>query len=98
MKTYTLCGSMRFAEQMKTIAYALETQKGYNILQCVYCADNVKPTGEALARLTQAHYRKINLSDGIYVVDVDGYIGKSVQEEIEYARQLGKEVIYHSKQ
>lgn len=36
MKTYTLCGSMRFENEMKSIAYALETQKGYNILQCIY--------------------------------------------------------------
>ncbi len=35
MKTYTICGSMRFAEKMQEISYYLETQKGYNILQCV---------------------------------------------------------------
>ena len=38
MKTYTICGSMKFAEDMKKIAYDLEISKGYNILQpiCVY--------------------------------------------------------------
>ena len=36
MKTYTICGSMRFSKQMQEIAFYLETQKGFNILQCVY--------------------------------------------------------------
>ena len=36
MKTYTICGSMRFEQEMKEIAFFLETQKGFNILQCIY--------------------------------------------------------------
>ena len=95
MKTYTICGSMRFAKDMKKLAYALETRKGYNILQCVYCEDDVVPTDEELSRLADAHYRKIDLSDGIYVVNIDGYIGESVKKEIAYAEKLGKEVRYH---
>ena len=34
MKTYTLCGSMRFEKEMKEIACLLETQHCFNILQC----------------------------------------------------------------
>ena len=66
MKTYTICGSMRFAEDMKKIAYDLEISKGYNILQCVYCEDNIVPNENELLKLADAHYRKIDLSDGIY--------------------------------
>ena len=97
MKTYTICGSMRFGKDMKKIAYELETDKGYNILQCVYCEENVVPTEEELLRLANAHYRKIDLSDGIYVVNINGYIGESVKREIEYAEKYGKEVLYHCK-
>ena len=97
MKTYTICGSMRFDKNMKKIAYELETSKGYNILQCVYCEGNVVPTEEDLLRLADAHYKKIDLSDGIYVVNIDGYIGESVKKEIEYAEKCGKEVLYHYK-
>ncbi|MBQ3512261.1 MAG: hypothetical protein IJA32_00470 [Lachnospiraceae bacterium] len=95
MKTYTICGSMRFEKEMKKIAYDLEINKGYNILQCVYCGENVVPTEEEFLRLAVAHYRKIDLSDGIYVVNIDGYIGESVKKEIVYAEELGKEVLYH---
>lgn len=98
MKTYTICGSMRFEKDMKEIAYELEVCKGYNILQCVYCKENVVPTEEELLRLSDAHYRKIDLSDGIYVVNMDDYIGESVKKEIEYAEKHGKEVLYHYNQ
>ena len=97
MKTYTLCGSMRFEKEMKEIAYYLETQKKYNILQCVYIADGNNPTASDLKTLELAHYKKIDISDGIYVLNIDGYIGESVRKEIEYAKLRGKEVIYHCK-
>lgn len=95
MKTYTLCGSMRFEKEMRKIAYDLEARSGYNILQCAYCPDNCKPTDEELSRLANAHYKKIDLSDGIYVVNIGGYIGESVQKEIAYAQKQGKEILYH---
>lgn len=65
MKTYTICGSMRFENAMKKIACELETKKGYYILQCVYCEGNAVSTEEELIRLADAHYRKFDSSDGI---------------------------------
>lgn len=32
MKTVTICGSMRFTNEMKSIAYYLETQQKFNVL------------------------------------------------------------------
>lgn len=95
MKTYTLCGSMRFEKEMKEIAYFLETQKGYTILQCIYVVGGNEPTSDELQKLELAHYHKIDISDGIYVLNIGGYIGESVRKEIEYAKLHGKEVIYH---
>lgn len=95
MKTYTICGSMRYEKEMQEIAYYLETQKGYNILQCVYVVDGIEPTPEDLKALERAHYQKINISDGIYVLNIGGYIGESVRKEIAYAQQHGKEIVYH---
>lgn len=97
MKTYTICGSMRFKKEMQKIAYDLERCKGYNILQCVYGEKDYVPTEEELSRFAEAHYRKIDLSDGIYVVNIDGYIGASAKKEIEYAEKHGKEIVYHYK-
>ena len=95
MKTYTLCGSMRFEKEMQKVAYYLETRKGYNILQCIYTVAGTKPTAEELHSLELAHYQKIDISDGIYVLNIDGYVGESVCKEIDYAQRHGKEVIYH---
>ena len=44
--------------------------------------------------LADIHYNKIEISDAIYVINVNGYIGNSTSKEIEYAKKLGKEVLY----
>jgi len=98
MKTITICGSMKFAEKMKQIAWRLEIEKGFNVLQCIYNERNEPITDEAQKRLIAAHYRKIDIYDAVYIVDIDGYIGASVADEILYAKANGKELIFHSKQ
>lgn len=95
MKTVTICGSMKFAKQMKEIAWRLETTQAYNVLQCAYNENNEAVSETIIHQLSKAHYKKIEISDAIYVVNVDGYIGNSVQGEIQYAKELGKEIIYH---
>ena len=95
MKTYTICGSMRFEREMREIAFCLETQHGFNVLQCVYNEQGLTITKEAAENLAKAHCKKIEISDGIYVVNLGGYIGESVQAEIAYANKLGKEILYH---
>ena len=42
--------------------------------------------------LDELHFRKIDLSDGIYVVNVGGYVGSSTRREIAYAVDHGKTV------
>lgn len=86
---------MRFSREMKSIAYFLETQKGFNILQCVYVSDGITPADNERSSLSAAHYKKIDISDGIYVVNIGGYIGESTQLEIDYAKAHNKEIIYH---
>ena len=44
--------------------------------------------------LDNMHKRKIDMADGIYVINVGGYIGESTRSEIEYAKAHGKEVKY----
>ena len=62
MKTLTICGSMRFSNQLQQIAWELETRYGFNILQCVYGKEELDQAAQE--RLKSAHYRKIELSDG----------------------------------
>ena len=95
MKTVTICGSMRFSEAMQRIAWELETNRGWNVLQCVYDPVGADISEEMLQRLEKAHYRKIDLSDAIYVVNIGGYTGQSVRKEIDYAKAQGKEILFH---
>ena len=96
MKTLTICGSMRFEKEMTNIALELETKHGFNVLQCTYNFGNVALTAEEINKISAAHLNKIDISDGIYVVDIDGYIGEAVRTEILYAQSKCKTIIYHS--
>lgn len=40
MKTVTICGSMRFSNEMQRIAFDLETKHNMNVLQCIYNTDD----------------------------------------------------------
>lgn len=97
MKTVTICGSMKYSDEMKKVALDLEIYHGFNVLQCVYNPLNLTLSNIKIKSLEKAHYQKIDLSDAIYVLDIDGYIGKSLKKEIEYAKKTGKEIIYHTK-
>lgn len=95
VKVITICGSMRYAKEMMKIAE--ELKDGYAVIQCVYNIDGKKYEGVDASILDKIHRKKIDISDAIYVVNIDGYIGNSTKNEIEYARNNGKEVIYHEK-
>lgn len=97
IKVITICGSMRYSKEMMKIAEELELKKGYAVIQCVYNIDGQRYEGVDASILDKIHRKKIDISDAIYVVDIDGYIGNSTKNEIEYAINNGKEVIYHEK-
>ena len=92
MKVITICGSMRFDSEMKEIAKVLEIENNYCVLQCIYNEGNKPIDSEAVKKLARAHYKKIDLSDAIYVVNIGGYIGESVKEEIKYALSKNLEI------
>ena len=93
MKVITICGSMKFQKEMIEISQKLELEKNYCVIQCVYDLKNVTEKQKQI--LTELHYKKIDISDAIYVVNIGGHIGESCRKEIEYAKLKNKEVIYH---
>lgn len=96
MKIITLCGSLKFQKEMMIVAEKMALE-GYCILTPVYpVLENMKATEEQLIKLKEAHFRRIKLSDAILVVNVNNYIGESTNLEIEYAKKLGKEIIYYT--
>jgi len=73
------------------------TLDGYIVLTVGVCKHAEHHGAEALGpevvkRLDELHLRKIDLADWVFVLNVDGYIGESTRNEIEYARKQGKSV------
>lgn len=95
MKVVTICGSMKYQQQMQEIAGDLAVNKGWCVLQCVYGLKPDNLTSSQLATLKNEHYKRIELSDAVYVVNIDGYVGDSTRQETLYAEKLGKEIIYY---
>ena len=94
MKIITLCGSLKFQREMMIVAEKMALE-GTCVLTPVYpISEKLEKTEEQLEKLKEAHFKRIELSDAIYVINKDNYIGKSTELEIEYAQKLGKEIIY----
>ena len=102
-KVITLCGSTRFKDEFIKAQKEL-TLKG-NIVISVglfgHSGDNEVWENMSEGELTKTkemlddmHKRKIDMSDEIFVINVDGYIGESTRSEIEYAKNHGKIVKY----
>lgn len=99
----TLCGSTRFKNEF------LEAQKRLTLEGNIVISvglfghsgdaevwDNMDEgtLSSTKEMLDDMHKRKIDMADGIYVINVGGYIGESTRSEIEYARAHGKRVDY----
>lgn len=92
MKVVTLCGSMKFQDEMMKIAEKLALD-GDCVLTPVYMVtQHPEVTDEEIKRLKKEQLKRIELSDEIFVVNVGGYVGESTISEIEYAKKIGKEV------
>lgn len=95
MKVYTICGSMKFENQMKEISSKLEAEEGICVLTPISYEKKHKDDITELENIFACHMKKIELSDGIYVLNIDGYVGESTKSQISYAKKLGKEIKYY---
>lgn len=97
MRVITLCGSTKFKEQFEQ-ANANLTLQGNIVISVAFFeqSDGFELTEEQAELLGKLHLRKIDISDEIFVIDVDGYIGNSTRREIQYAEGKGKAIRYYS--
>lgn len=95
MKVITICGSMKYKDKMLEVGEKLGLQ-GNCIITPLFTTKQNKDeyTKEDIQNLKLAHFKRIELSDAIFVVNVDGYIGESTKLEIEHAKSLNKEIMY----
>ena len=94
-KTITICGSTRFKEEFLKAQCDL-TFDGWIVFSVPFFehADNMVLTREQKEIAIQSHLRKIAVSSAIYVINKGGYIGESTKNEIQYAKDHGKQVIF----
>ena len=103
----TLCGSSRFIELFAVMAWEFEKQGsialGLHLLPQSYfekkgvaiVPDHLGEVEGVQDQMDALHLAKIDMADFIYVLNVDGYIGKSTAREIAYAELIGKSIRYH---
>ena len=96
-KVILLIGSTRFHDEFLETAWKLTKDQ-----ECVVLLPNFRPS-TMMAKgfdideeiLEDIGYTKIDFCDEVYVVNVDGYIGKSTSKEIAYAKSIGKPIKYY---
>lgn len=99
----TLCGSTRFKDEFYEAQKRL-TLEGNIVISVglfghsgdseVWDGMDEGTLSKTKEMLDDMHKRKIDMAEGIYVINVDGYIGDSTRSEIEYAEEHGKFVRY----
>lgn len=93
-KVVTLCGSTRFKDDFMEAAKYF-TLKGYIVLMPnVFGHSGDTFTDEQKSMLDDMHKKKIDMSDGIFVINKNSYIGSSTRSEIDYANKNNKPVTY----
>jgi hypothetical protein len=95
-KVITLCGSTRFKDEFIAAQKRL-TLEG-NIVISVglfgHAGDSEVWSEGTKEMLDDMHFRKIDMADEIFVINVDGHIGTSTKREIEYAKSTNKGISF----
>ena len=96
MNIITLCGSTKFKQEFLNVNKWLTLQGNVVISVGLFGQiDNEPISPEEKILLDEIHKVKIDLANEIFVINVDGYIGKSTKSEMEYADQKGKKIRFY---
>lgn len=99
-KVICLCGSTRFTDIMLVHQWEL-TKQGFVVLSWCALPDWYFQEGkkthvgdqEGVREIVdEVHLRKIDLSDEVFILNVNGYIGESTRNELNYAKSKGKAI------
>lgn len=95
-----LCGSSRFVAEMAILAWELEKEGrivlSLHLLPKWYteAADHQAEVEGIAEAMDELHLRKIDISDRVLVVNIDGYIGDSTTREIAYCKMTQTPLSY----
>lgn len=95
---FTLCGSSKYKKEFEEVTKMLSL-KGCLVISLGlfgHSGDGEAFVPKTKAMLNAVHLQKIDMSDAIFVIDKDYYIGESTKREIEYAKSKNKKIYYYS--
>lgn len=87
-----LCGSTKFKDQYDEQNRRLTLERKIVLTCGLFLGSGDTCTPDEEKRIKSLHFRKIDIADEVFVVDVGGYVGESTRQEIAYARAQGKRV------
>lgn len=95
IKIVTLCGSSKFKREFRIIEKKLALD-GYLVLSLSFYShsDNMKLSIIQKTKLDIIHLKRMMMSDIIYIINKNGYIGNSTKREIKLATFLNKKILY----
>lgn len=95
-KVVTICSSSKFGHRIPEIEKELTMQR-YIVLDPILVYTGIYHDANFVkdnkSMLLEMHRKRILMSDLIYVVNVNGYIGEEVQHVIDFAIEHGKGVL-----
>jgi len=96
-----ICGSSKFVAEMAIFRWELEKSGkvitlGLHLLPLSYIKvrDHGAENEGIAAIMDELHFRKIDISDKVFIFNYGGYIGESTRNEIEYTKKIGKPITY----
>lgn len=91
----TLCGSGKFREELNTEFMRL-TEKGFIVLTPAIFKfpSAMRFTIRDHAVLDVVHQKKMQMSDEVRIINVNGYIGSDTRKEIEWCKSHGIKITY----
>lgn len=94
MSIITICGSSRFKDDILEVYKTLTLQGNIVFIDAIFNQNDMGLTIEEKDIIDNNHKQKILLSDKIFVVNKNKYIGMSTKSEIEFAKEHKKEILY----
>ena len=93
-KIICMCGSLKYTPELMKLTENL-TLQGYNVISVIYeTRERDSYSEDEIKMFVELHHQKIDLADAIFVANINGHIGEGNKNDIDYAIQAGKEVIY----
>lgn len=95
-KIVCLCGSTKFKSAFE-LANREETLKGNVVLSVgffLHSDDTLSISDEQKLYLDYLHLDKIKMADEVIILNVDGYVGNSTFNELQFSYGLGKAITF----